>query len=81
MYTSTVLKIGESYFFEIPREVIEKFDLKPGDKIRMELRDEKLVLIPLKGSELAHENELARQLAIMEKIAERDREILRALAD
>jgi len=44
MYTSTVQKIGENYFLEIPREVIEKFGLKPGNKIGMELRDGKLVL-------------------------------------
>jgi len=72
MTTAILHQIGETLLIEVPRELAKKRQVKPGDTVSFDLRASQ--------TENAEQDELASQLAIGERIMERDRNILHALA-
>jgi len=72
MPTATLHQIGETLLIEVPRELAKARHVRPGDTVNFELWPSQ--------AQAPHEEELASQLAIGERIMQRDRNILHALA-
>ena len=69
----SVRQMGGSVGTTLPREMAEKFQLEPGDRLFAIDTDEGILLTP-------YDPEFARQMALAEEIMHDDREVLRALA-
>ena len=48
MYISTVEKCGDDYYIPLPQEIVDRFDLKEGDQLEVEIQVRDEVVIVLK---------------------------------
>jgi len=72
MHTATLHQIGETLLIEVPRELAKARQVRPGDSVSFDLQATK--------ADGADQDELASQLVIGDRIMQRDRNILHALA-